>query len=321
MHRGIRPLLAGVEMGGTKVLCAVGTGPRDLRTQVCIPTTTPAETLGRVGDFLAAAAGRWGPLGALGVCCFGPVDPDPASPDWGHVTTTPKAGWAGADVAGTLGRRLAVPVGFDTDVNGAALGEYRWGAARGLRTFAYLTVGTGIGGGGMAEGRLLHGMVHPEMGHLPVPRDPDRDPFPGCCPFHGDCLEGLASGTALRARWGRPGEEVRDRPEVWDLEADYLAAGVMAVTLVLSPQRVILGGGVMQTPGLLDRVRERLSRKMGGYLRHPRWTGGLEDFLVAPGLGTGSGVLGALVLARNTWKSKGRGRPVASSPVAREQAT
>jgi len=300
----LRPLLAGVELGGTKVACLVGTGPRDIRAEIRIPTTGPAETLARVGDALARAADRLGPLGALGVCCFGPVDPDPASPTFGHVTTTPKPGWQGADVAGTLGRRLGVPVGFDTDVNGAALGEHRWGAARGFRTFVYLTVGNGIGGGGMAEGRLLHGLVHPEMGHLPVPRDPERDPFPGCCPFHGDCLEGLASGTALRQRWGRPGEELRERREVWDLEADYLAAGVTAITLVLSPGRVILGGGVMQAPGLLPRVRERLARRIAGYLRHPRLSGNLEDFLVAPGLGSRSGVLGALVLARRAWRGR-----------------
>lgn len=303
MGRWQEPVLAAVELGGTQVACLVGTGPGDIRAEVRIPTTTPAETLGQVGDWLAGAARRWGPLGAVGICCFGPVDLDPASRTWGHVTTTPKAGWEGTDVAGALGRRLGVPVGFDTDVNGAALGEHRWGAARGLRTFAYLTIGTGIGGGAVVEGHLVHGLVHPEMGHLPMPHDRQRDPFPGCCPFHGDCLEGLASGTALQARWGARGEALHDRPEVWDLEADHLAAGVMAITWVIAPERVILGGGVMQTPGLLDRVRQRLRRRMAGYRPHPRLAGGMEDFLVAPGLGSRSGLLGGLILARQAWRS------------------
>jgi len=293
-----RPLLAGVELGGTKVVCLVGTHPADLRAEKRIPTTTPEETLSRVVATLEAAAGPWGPLGALGVGCFGPVDPDPASPTWGWITSTPKAGWSSTDVAGFLHRSLGIPVAFDTDVNAAALGESRWGAARGLSTFVYLTVGTGIGGGAMVGGRLLHGLLHPEMGHLPIPRNRERDPFPGCCPFHGDCLEGLASGTAVQARWGAPGEDLGERPEVWDLEADYLSAGVMAITLALCPERVVIGGGVMQAPGLLDRVRERLARRLAGYLRHPRLAGNLEDFLVAPGLGPLSGALGALALAR-----------------------
>jgi fructokinase len=286
-----------VEAGGTKFACAVGTGPRDLRASARIPTTSPRETLARVSAFLGDASAAHGPIAAIGIACFGPVDPDPASPAFGRITTTPKPGWSDTDVAGALRGCLPVPLGFDTDVNGAALGERRWGAARGLDTFVYLTVGTGIGGGGMARGRLLHGLVHPEMGHVPVPRDPRRDPFPGCCPFHGDCLEGLASGPALEARWGRPAEALHGRADVWDLEAEYLAAGIAAIALVLSPQRVILGGGVGRAPGLLERVRERLAARLGGYVRHSRMRGDLSDFLVPPALGDRAGVLGALALA------------------------
>ncbi|MFH1572186.1 MAG: ROK family protein, partial [Gemmatimonadota bacterium] len=188
-------LYGAIEAGGTKFVCAVGTSPDDLRAEVRLPTTTPEETLGRVLEFFRQQHVRE-PLAAVGIGSFGPVDPDPASPTFGHVTTTPKPGWAGTDFAGVVRRALAVPVGFDTDVNAAALGEHRWGAARGLDTFVYLTVGTGIGGGGLCDGHLLHGLMHPEMGHVPVRHDRQRDPFEGACPFHGDCLEGLASGPA-----------------------------------------------------------------------------------------------------------------------------
>jgi fructokinase len=292
-----RTLLGAVEAGGTKFVVALGTGPGDLRARTVIPTTTPGETLARVADFLAAAGRQHGAPAALGVACFGPVDPDPASPRFGQVTKTPKPGWSGTDVAGFLRARFPVPIGFDTDVNGAALGEHRWGAARGLDTFVYLTVGTGIGGGGMARGRLLHGLVHPEMGHLPVPRDPLRDPFPGMCPFHGDCLEGLASGPAIEARWGRPCADLAGRADVWDLEAEYLGAAVAGYTLVLSPRRVILGGGVMQVPGLIERVRVQVAARLAGYVDHPALQGDLSGFVVAPGLGQDAGVLGALALA------------------------
>ena len=290
-------LLAGVEAGGTKFVCAVGTGPDDLRAEARIPTTTPGETLQAVTDFLLDADRRHGPIAALGVACFGPVDPDPASPGYGRIAATPKAGWSGTDVLGLLRGRLDVPAAFDTDVNGAALGEQTWGAAMGLHTFAYLTVGTGIGGGGMAGGRLLHGLVHPEMGHLPVRRDPARDPFPGCCPFHGDCLEGLASGPAIEARWGRPARDLAGRPEVWDLEAGYLGDAVATIVLVLSPQRVVLGGGVMDQPGLVEAVRTRAAARLAGYVRHPLLAGDLSGFVVRPALGARAGVLGALALA------------------------
>ena len=295
-------LFGAIEAGGTKFVCAVGTGPRDVRAQARIPTTTPAETLGAAIAFFRDEARTHGPLAALGVACFGPVDPDPASPGFGRITQTPKAGWDSTDVVGPLRGAFGVPVGFDTDVNGAALGEWRWGAARGLDTFVYLTVGTGIGGGGMAGGRLLHGLSHPEMGHIPVPRDPARDPFPGTCPFHRDCLEGLASGPALQARWGRPAADLVHRAEVWDLEADYLAAAVATFTWVLSPRRVILGGGVMEVPGLIERVRARVGPRLGGYPAHPGLQGGLEGYVARPALGGQAGVLGAMELARRALK-------------------
>jgi fructokinase len=198
------PLWGGIEAGGTKTVCAIGTGPEDLRAEVRFPTTTPAETIQQVIQFFREQA-REEPLAAVGIASFGPLDLDPQSPRFGYITSTPKPGWACTDLAESVGQSLGTPVGFDTDVNAAALGEHQWGAARGLDDFVYLTVGTGIGGGAMVNGRLTHGLSHPEMGHIRIPHDRALDPFEGSCPYHGDCLEGLASGPALEARWGQPG--------------------------------------------------------------------------------------------------------------------
>jgi fructokinase len=209
-------LWGGIEAGGTKFVCAVGTGPDDLWAEERFPTTTPAESIGRAVEFFR----RWQEnesLAAVGIASFGPVDPDPGSPTFGYITTTPKQGWAHTDFAGAVQRALHVPVGFDTDVNVAALGEHRWGAAQGLDTFVYLTIGTGIGGGGMVNGKLIHGLVHPEMGHVRIPHDRELDPFPGACPYHGDCLEGLAAGPALEARWGQRGETLPADHPAWAL--------------------------------------------------------------------------------------------------------
>lgn len=284
----------GIEAGGTRWNCAVGRGDGEVERAASFPTTTPAETLGRATEFFAAVPD----LEAVGVGAFGPVEVDPSSPRWGTITTTPKPGWRDTDVAGPLAAALRVPIALDTDVNAAAVGEWRHGAARGLDTFVYLTVGTGIGGGVFANGRPVHGLLHPEVGHMLVPHDRERDPFPGACPFHGDCLEGLASGTALRERWGRAGEELTD-PAAWELEAEYLALGLANVVLVVAAERIVLGGGVGGTPGLLPRVRERMRAALAGYVDSPHLTeAGIDDYLVAPGLGPRSGVIGAIELAR-----------------------
>lgn len=270
----------------------IATGPGDLRAETSLPTTGPAETLGRVVDFFRAQPAR---IAAVGVACFGPLDLDPASPTFGRVTTTPKPGWARTDVAGALAA-LGVPVAIDTDVNGAALGEHRWGAGRGVDPFVYVTVGTGIGGGAIVHGRPVHGLVHPEMGHLLVPRDP-ADRFPGACPYHGACLEGLASGVALRERWGRAADTLPRDHEAWRLQARYLALGVAAITAVLSPRRIAMGGGVMQAPGLLERVRGEVAEALAGYVAAPD--------LVAPALGVRAGVLGAVALAQVALPERG----------------
>jgi fructokinase len=283
----------GIEAGGTKWVCAIGDGPDDLHATVTFPTTTPAETIARAVGFFAQNGG----ISALGVGSFGPIDVRPSSPTWGRITTTPKAGWADTDVVAALGGALDVPVAFDTDVNAAALGEQCWGAAAGLETFCYITIGTGIGGGGMANGRPIHGLLHPEFGHMRVPHDRDSDPFDGVCPYHGDCFEGLASGEAIRVRWGKPGEELVDAA-VWELEAGYLALGLVNVICTLSPQRIILGGGVTKQPSLLHLVRPRVQTLLAGYIDAPELSAGLDEFIIPPALGDRAGVLGAIELAR-----------------------
>ncbi|MBV1855188.1 ROK family protein [Catellatospora tritici] len=291
------PLLGGVEAGGTKVVCAIGTGPDDIRHRATIPTTTPVRTLAEVIEFFSEHARRGQAVTALGVASFGPLDLDPASPQYGHITSTTKPGWAGTDIAGLLGRRLAVPVALDTDVNGAAYGEARWGAARGLHNAVYLTVGTGIGGGAVVAGRPLRGLIHTEMGHLHVQRHPD-DSYRGGCPFHGDCVEGLASGPALAARLGRPAQDAGpDTSAVVAMQAFYLAQLITAITYLLSPQRIVLGGGVAQLPGLLDAVRAETVTRLGNALDAAAFTDDVDRYLTAPGLDDMSGVLGALGMA------------------------
>ncbi|MFQ5398106.1 MAG: ROK family protein [Anaerolineae bacterium] len=288
-------LFGGVEAGGTKYVCAVGTGPDDIRAEARFPTTTPAETIGRVLDFFKGQEG----VMAVGVASFGPIDPNPDSPTFGHITTTPKPGWANVDLAGAIGRTLGVPVGFDTDVNGAALGEWRWGAAQGLDTFIYLTIGTGIGGGAMVNGKLLHGLIHPEMGHIPLPHDWKSDPFPGRCPFHGDCLEGMASGPAIEERWGVKGQDLPDDHPAWELEAHYLALALRAFICTLSPQRIVMGGGVMERPQLFPLVRQKTKEYLNSYIQSPAILARIDEYIVPPGLGNRAGVLGAVVLAQS----------------------
>jgi fructokinase len=283
----------GIETGGSKWECAIGRGPDDLRAAVTIPTTTPEETIGRAVAFFEGE----GPVAAIGIGSFGPVDPDPSSSTWGHVTSTPKPGWAYTDVGQEIRRRLSVPVGFDTDVNAAALGEHRWGAAQGLDTFCYITVGTGIGGGGMANGRLLHGLVHPEFGHMRIPHDREQDPFSGICPYHGDCWEGLASGRAIEARWRRSAAELAGDERVWTLQAHYLALGLVSVICVLSPERIVIGGGVLSEASLLPLVRHAVTELMNDYLEKSAFGEDIAAYITSPGLGSRSGVLGAIALA------------------------
>jgi len=275
-----------IEAGGTKFACAAGTGPDDLRI-AHVPTGTPAGTMEQVIHFFR----QHGPIEALGIGCFGPIDRAR-----GQITATPKLAWRNFEFVAALGTELRVPVGFDTDVNAAALAEARWGAGRGVADFLYLTVGTGIGGGAIVNGALLHGTSHPEMGHARIPHNRVRDPFGGCCPYHGDCLEGLASGPALEARWGCAPELLPAQHAAWELEAHYLALGVVNLVCAFAPERILAGGGVMQQGHLFDLVRGSLADLMNGYMAVPEVT--------APGLGDRAGVLGALALAEQAFRDK-----------------
>jgi fructokinase len=288
-----RTRFGAIEAGGTKWVCAIGDEHGSLLETTTFATTMPDETLARAVEFLA----RNGPLAAVGVGCFGPVDVNPSSPTWGQITSTPKPGWANTDVARTLEAALGTRVAFDTDVNASALGELAYGAAKGLDTFCYITVGTGIGAGIVVDGRLVHGLVHPEFGHMRIPHDRSADPFPGSCPFHGDCLEGLASGGSIRARWSRSPEELDDAA-AWQLEAGYLAAGIVNLICVISPQRIVVGGGVMQHDGLVPLVRERVQELLARYLEAPELGDRIDEYIVPPQCGAESGVLGGLELAR-----------------------
>lgn len=287
-------MLGGIEAGGTKFICAVGTGPDDL-VRAQFPTTTPEETLAKVIHFFRSNSGR--DLEAVGIGSFGPVDLDPASSKYGHITSTPKPGWSDFDLVGSVVKGLKVPVGFDTDVNAALLGEWRWGAAQGLANAIYLTIGTGVGGGVMVHGQVVHGLVHPEIGHLRLPHDLAIDPFPGNCPFHKDCLEGLASGLAIENRWGVKATELPADHRAWELEAHYLAVSLANLTLTLSPQRILLGGGVMQQPHLFKMIRDEFAWVLNGYVRHPDILDHLDEYIRQPQLGGNAGVIGALFLA------------------------
>lgn len=283
-------MFGAVEAGGTKFVCGIGTGPEDL-TVAHVSTTSPDATLAAVTDFFRQEKR----LDAVGIGSFGPIDINPGSTQFGHITSTPKSGWRDYNIVGAIRDVLRVPVGFDTDVNAAALGESHWGAGRGVTDFIYLTVGTGIGGGAMVNGQMVHGLAHPEMGHLPIRHDRTRDPFPGCCPYHGDCLEGLASGPAMQARWGMPAESLPADHPGWNLEAHYLAQGLTHLVYVLSPQRILLGGGVMRQVCLFDLIRTEMKQALGEYVQP-------GDVLPAQ-LGSRAGVLGALVLAQQAYQS------------------
>ena len=290
-------MLGGIEFGGTKTVCVVGERGHVL-DEVRFPTgDDPAANLARCADFFRSH----GALEGLGVGAFGPCDPDPRSATYGTITTTPKPGWAGTDVLGSLAAALPGTVlAFDTDVNVAALGELVHGAGRGLHSLVYLTIGTGVGGGLVADGRLVHGLVHPEMGHIRLPRPPAESArFPGICPFHGDCFEGVAAGPALEARWGSPAQDIGvDDPRhaaMWELEARYLAAALHAYVCIVSPQRIVVGGGVGENDELLMRTRPLLRESLAGYVDHLAVN--RPDFVVTPALGNRSGAIGALELA------------------------
>lgn len=281
----------GIEAGGTKIVCGIGDESAEVLDFISIPTGEPEPTLARILEYL----GKW-ELDGLGIASFGPVEVDLQSPNYGAITQTPKVRWRGFNWVQAIAQHVMCPIVLDTDVNAAALGEAQFGAATGLHNCVYFTVGTGIGGGFLVEGHLVHGLLHPEAGHMLVRRHP-HDEFAGICPFHGDCLEGLASGPAMEQRSGRPASELPADDPAWDIEAYYLAQAVVNVTLITSTQRVILGGGVMHQTQLLDKVRQQVVSLLGGYIDNPAITHGIDTYIVPPALGDFAGLKGAFTLA------------------------
>jgi fructokinase len=286
----------GIEAGGTKFICMVASGPGDILAETRFPTASPEETLTQAVKFFRQHTGSYA-LAGIGIASFGPLDLDPASPRYGKITSTPKPGWSGADIAGVIQRELELPVALDTDVNGAALAEYRWGAGQGKDPFVYITIGTGIGGGLIANEAPVHGLVHPEMGHVLLPVDKERDPFPGFCPFHGNCFEGLAAGPALEKRWGQPAETLPSDHRAWELEAHYISLALANLILTISPQHIVLGGGVMQNLDLFPLIHKEVARLLNGYVQSRTLLEEMGRYITPPGLGPRAGVFGAIALA------------------------
>ena len=290
-------LIGAIEAGGTKFVLALARANGTVLAEARIATRTPGECFADIDAFFAQATATHGPVAAFGVASFGPIDIDPASPAYGTFTTTPKPGWSGARFHDVLGR-FGAPIVVDTDVNGAALGEWEKGAGQGCRTLAYTTVGTGIGCGVLRDGQSLMGFSHFEGGHIPLAHDRVRDPYPGFCPFHGDCLEGLAAGPAIKARWGQSLSEMGSPEDKVELIADYVAQLAVNLVLLHMPDRLVFGGGVMKTPGLIPALRKKAEARLAGYIKAPQLDPGLESYIVPPGLGDEAGITGAIALGR-----------------------
>lgn len=282
-------LYGGIEAGGTKMVCAIIDDDCNVLERNNIPTTTPEETIPKMVDFF-----REKNIVSLGIACFGPVDLNEQSDTYGYITRTPKEGWSYCDFVGPF-KELGVPIGFDTDVNGAVYGEALAGAAKGCDTAIYITIGTGIGVGVYMGGKLAHGLMHPEAGHILLNRHPD-DHYEGCCAFHKNCFEGLASGPSIMKRWGKPAYELYDQDKVWDIESYYIAQAITDYILCYSPEKIILWGGVMHKEGLLKNITEKVLENLGGYVLIG------DEYIVTPGLGENTGVIGAGLLGKNRYK-------------------
>lgn len=292
------PLFGCIEAGGTKFVLGVARDAKTMLHTARVSTTTPEQTLAATLAFFAEARAEWGAFDAIGIASFGPANLDQSSADWGTIADTPKPGWSGTDLVSPFAQAFDCPIGFDTDVNGAILAESMWGAAVGADVAIYVTVGTGIGGSALIADQIVHGSRHPEMGHMLPRRHPDDRDFAGICPFHDDCLEGLASGPAIQARWGASLSDLASDHPAQGIVAHYLAQLVVAQQAMLSPQRIVLGGGVLATPGLIERVRGEAARLAAGYF-------GTNDYgrlIVSPGMGDRAGLLGALILAQRAYR-------------------
>ncbi|MEW4221690.1 ROK family protein [Rossellomorea marisflavi] len=287
-------MLGAIEAGGTKFVCAVGDEQGTIIDRVQIPTTLPEETIPKVIEFF-----RKHPVKAIGIGSFGPIDVNRESASYGNVTSTPKVGWKDYPFVQAIKDAIPLPVGFNTDVNAAALGEATFGAAKGLDSCLYITVGTGIGAGAVVQGKLLQGLSHPEMGHILIRRHED-DPYEGKCPYHKDCLEGLAAGPAIEARWGVKGDQLVDKGEVWEMEGYYIAQALMQYIVIISPKKIILGGGVMKQKQIFPIIYKHLEKMINGYVDLPP----LEEYIVSPGLGDNAGITGSLMLAHEAYEDE-----------------
>jgi fructokinase len=300
-------IFGAVEAGGTKFVCAVGNVYGEILAQTRFATCEPASTLANMLDFLRQQRDNFGPYAAVGVGSFGPIELDATSTLYGHIRRTPKSGWSDTDIVGPIAREFSCPIGFDTDVNGAALAEHIWGCARDIEDLVYLTVGTGIGGGVIVNGKTITGLMHPEIGHVYPRRHALDVNFKGICPFHDDCMEGLASGTAIIARTGFPLDQLAISHSQWEIEADYLGQLCAQLVLTISPRRIIIGGGVMAQTRLLPMIREQTCHWLRGYIDRPEFMTAVNDYIVSPGLGPRAGVLGALALAMYAATQAGKG--------------
>ncbi len=289
--------LGALEAGGTKMVCAIGDETGKIFEQISIPTITPEETVPKMVEYFKKAN-----VEALGIACFGPIDPDKSSPTYGHITSTPKLPWQNYNIVKAFEDALGCPAGFDTDVNGSVLGEVTFGQAKGKKCVAYATIGTGVGVGVFIEGKLLHGMLHPEAGHVLIQRRAD-DGYPGRCPFHKNCLEGMAAGPAIEERWGKKAIELKDKKEVWDLEAYYIAQALTGYVLTLSPEMIILGGGVMHQEQLFPMIRNYVKEMLNGYIKTEE-IGNMDSYIVPASLHDDQGIMGCLELARRALKNE-----------------
>lgn len=289
--------IGGIEAGGTKIICGIGNEKGQIEKKISFPTESPEIVFEKINQFFAGEQ-----LDALGVGTFGPIDVNRKSATYGYITSTPKPGWKNIDVLGELKKQFNMPIGFDTDVNGAALAEATWGSAQGLNSCVYYTVGTGVGVGVFVEGSLVHGLLHPEAGHIPVKRHP-ADSFEGFCPYHKDCLEGVAAGPAIEKRFGVKGHELGQEHEAWQLEAYYLGQALVSTILLLSPERIILGGGVMHQEQLFPLIREQVKSTLNGYVQHQMILDQIDQYIIPPALGDDAGLCGALALGLQEYKA------------------
>lgn len=290
--------IAAIEAGGTKFICGIGNENGEIFEKISIPTTIPEETMKKVIEYFKGKE-----FEVMGVACFGPIDPVKSSKTYGYISKTPKPNWTDYDIIGELKKNFNVPMEFDTDVNGAALGESLWGAGKGLSSVMYITVGTGIGAGAVINGRMLQGLTHPEMGHIFVKRN-ENDKFKGRCPFHSDCLEGLASGPAIEDRWGEKGYNLEDKNEVWELETYYLAQALINYILILSPQRIIMGGGVMKQKQMFPLIRKNVKEFLNGYVHKKEILEDIDNYIVYPELEENAGLMGSLALGSLALETK-----------------